>query len=173
QMEFLGFVLDTAAMEIRLPEEKLHHLKSLLWAWIPRKSCSKRELLSLIGSLQHASAVVRPGRVFLRRMIDLSKRQMYLDAPIRLNNDFRADLRWWATFAEGWNSVSIVGPLPSNCGFLADFKCFWIMGLWGLLSPVLVRFLLDSLSIMGRYSNCSKEAVAYCRILRIMGPANE
>ena len=41
QMEVLGFVLDTAAMEIRLPQEKLHHLKSLLWAWIPRKSCSK------------------------------------------------------------------------------------------------------------------------------------
>ena len=105
QMEFLGFVLDTAAMEIRLPKEKLHHLKSLVWVWIPRKSCYKRELLSLIGSLRHASAVVRPGRVFLRRVIDLSKRQMHLDAPMRLNNDFRADLRWWATFAEGWNGL--------------------------------------------------------------------
>ena len=58
-LEFLGFVIDTTAMEMRLPEEKLRHLKSLLEGWISRKSCTKRELLSLIGSLQHAQA--RPG----------------------------------------------------------------------------------------------------------------
>ena len=58
-LEFLGFIIDMTAMEIRLPEEKLCHLKSLLEGWISRKSCTKRELLSLIGSLQHAQA--RPG----------------------------------------------------------------------------------------------------------------
>jgi hypothetical protein len=57
-LEFLGFVIDTIS---RLPEEKLHHLTSLPCAWVSRKSCSKRELLSLIGSLQQASAVVKPG----------------------------------------------------------------------------------------------------------------
>jgi hypothetical protein len=87
-IDFLGFVINTNAMEIRLPEEKLHHLKSLFRAWISRKSCTKWELLSLVGSLQHASTVVKPGRVFLRRMIDLSKCQMHLDAPMRLNADF-------------------------------------------------------------------------------------
>ena len=97
-LEFLGFVIGTAAMEIRLPEEKLHHLKSLLRAWISRRSCTKQELLSLIGSVQHAGAVVKPGRIFLRRIIELSKRQIHLDAPLRLNTEFRADLRWWATF---------------------------------------------------------------------------
>ena len=86
------------AMEIRLPEEKLQRLKSLLRTWLPRKSCTKRELLSLCGSLQHASAVVKPGSMFLQRMIDLSRRHIHLDAPMRLNAEFRADLRWWATF---------------------------------------------------------------------------
>ena len=87
-LEFLGFIIDTMSMEIRLPEEKLQHLKSLLQTWVAKKSCTKRELLSLIGNLQHASAVVKPGRVFLRRMIDLSKRQMHLDAHMRLNTEF-------------------------------------------------------------------------------------
>ena len=58
-------------------------------------------------------------------------------------------------------------------GYLADFRCVGIMGLWSLLPPVLVQFLLDSLSIMGRCSDCSKGAVAYSCILHIMGPANE
>ena len=93
-LEFLGFIIDTMSMEIRLPEEKLQHLKSLLQTWVAKKSCTKRELLSLIGNLQHASAVVKPGRVFLRRMIDLSKRQIHLDAHMRLNMEFRADLHW-------------------------------------------------------------------------------
>ena len=130
-LEFLGFVIDTLAMEIRLPEEKLQHLKSLLRAWASRKSCTKRELLSLIGSLQHASAVVKPGRVFLRRMIDLSKRQMHLDATMRLNTEFRADLRWWATFIELWNGVSIISALcrrPIDDWLTSDASGSWGCG---------------------------------------------
>ena len=100
-----------AAMEIRLPDEKLRYLMSLLWAWIPRKSCSKQELLSLIGSLQHVSVVIRPGRVFLRRMIDLSKHQMHqmhLDAPMRLNKG--VSTHWtgpldWTTGLDYWTRV--------------------------------------------------------------------
>ena len=34
-----------------------------------RRSGTKRELLSLIGQLQHACCVVRPGRTFLPQMI--------------------------------------------------------------------------------------------------------
>ena len=130
-LEFLGFVIDTAAMEIRLPEEKLLHLKSLLRAWISRRSCTKRELLSLIGSLQHASAVVKPGRIFLRRMIDLSKRQMHLDALLRLNAEFRADLRWWATFIGLWNGVSIISALcrrPVDAWLTSDASGSWGCG---------------------------------------------
>ena len=35
--------------EIRLPTEKLDHLKSLISAWKTRKGCRKQELLSLVG----------------------------------------------------------------------------------------------------------------------------
>lgn len=71
-LEFLGILLDTLRMELRL------------WS---RKKCKKRELLSLIGKLAHACKgagsscaeprddhwiahacnVVRVGRIFLRR----------------------------------------------------------------------------------------------------------
>ena len=42
------------AMELRLPQEKLGQLKVMIQDWKARKFCSKRELLSLIGRLQHA-----------------------------------------------------------------------------------------------------------------------
>lgn len=72
KIDFLGFVLDTEALEIRLPEEKLWRIRRTLHAWRNRRSCSNRELLSMIGTLQHASTVVKPGHTFLRRMLDLS-----------------------------------------------------------------------------------------------------
>ena len=130
-LEFLGFLVDSIAMEIRLPEAKLHQLKHILQSWVSRKSCSKRELLSLIGSLQHASAVVKPGRGFLRRMIDLSKRSMHLDAVLRLNAEFRADLHWWATFIESWNGISIMSALccrPVDAWLTSDASGSWGCG---------------------------------------------
>ena len=51
-LSFLGIELDTMAMELRLPQEKLGQLKVMIQDWKARKSCSKRELLSLIGRLR-------------------------------------------------------------------------------------------------------------------------
>ena len=70
----------------------------------------------MIGTLQHASTVVKPGRTFLCRMIDLSKRNVHLDSHMRLNMEFRADLRWWATFIDSWNRVSVLSSLSHNLG---------------------------------------------------------
>ena len=64
-LTFLGILLDTEKMEIRLPQDKLQRLVHLLYVWSNKKACTKRELLSLIGQLQHASRVVPHGRSFL------------------------------------------------------------------------------------------------------------
>ena len=58
---FLGILLDTRKLEMRLPEGKMRALKALLGRWGNKKACRKRELLSLIGRLSHACKIVRPG----------------------------------------------------------------------------------------------------------------
>ena len=68
---FLGIHVDTLAGELRLPQDKLTRLQELLRQWERRKSCTCKELESLIGLLNHACKVIRPGRAFLRCMIDL------------------------------------------------------------------------------------------------------
>jgi hypothetical protein len=65
-MTFLGIEIDTACGQLRLPAEKLARLKALLAQWATRRSCQRRHLESLVGTLQHACQVVRPGRAFLR-----------------------------------------------------------------------------------------------------------
>ena len=105
---FLGFEVDTVAQEVRLPMEKLRRLQREIRSWSSRKSCTKRELLSLVGQLQHTGYVVRPGYTFLRRMISLSTIPKELHHRVRLNAGFRSDLMWWNAFLESWNSKSMM-----------------------------------------------------------------
>ena len=104
---FLGIEIDTVKQELRLPSQKLIRLQETIAAWRGRKRCTKRELLSLIGQLQHASTVVKPGRIFLSQMITLASTLKGLDHHSRLNQAFRSDLEWWHQFLAGWNNVSL------------------------------------------------------------------
>ena len=112
---FLGIELDSVAGEIRLPKEKLERLKREIAWWRNREKCTKKELLSLIGQLQHACCVVKAGRSFLRRMIDLSSSVRELHYSITLNKGFQSDLRWWACFLPSWNGKGMMtGVIPSE-----------------------------------------------------------
>ncbi len=98
KLTFLGIELDTASLTISLPQEKLERLCTMIRDWESKKSCTKRELLSLIGYLQHACLVIKPGRSFLRQMIDLSAGARALHHRVRQNAGFRSDLKWWNCF---------------------------------------------------------------------------
>lgn len=65
-LTFLGIEMDTARMTLRLPVDKLAELKVLVLVstWLERKFCTLKELQSLVGKLQHAGKVIRPGRTF-------------------------------------------------------------------------------------------------------------
>ena len=76
---FLGIEVDTVEGVLRLPQGKLAEMMTLVKEWRGMKSCHKRDLLSIIGSVSHACKVVRAGRSFLRCLIDLS---MTVDRPI-------------------------------------------------------------------------------------------
>ena len=70
---FLGIEIDTQAMEMRLPREKLDKIKQSLDSMKYKRKIRLRELQSLIGLLNFACLVVVPGRTFVRRLIDLTK----------------------------------------------------------------------------------------------------
>lgn len=69
--------------------------------WEERRACKKRELLSLIGS-----KIVRPGRIFLRK---ISCKGSQLDYSIRFTEEFRSDLAWWG------HSVCMDWEEPLGC----------------------------------------------------------
>ena len=110
---FLGIENDTVSGQLRLPRDKLDHLRLLLEEWRQCKHCDRKQLESLIGLLNHPCKVVRSGRSFLRRMIDLLHavhHPHHSKVPIRLNKRFCSDLAWWSAFIGDWNRVSFLHP---------------------------------------------------------------
>ena len=142
---FLGILIDTVAMELRLPPEKLESLMQLLQQWqTPRRKTTKRELLSLIGKLSFAAKVIPAGRIFLRRLIDLSTSVKKLHHHICLTASARADIRWWQDFLPGWNGVSLMlqadwvqasdlqlyTDASGTLGYGAYYNKAWLSGRW-------------------------------------------
>ena len=113
-LEFLGIVLDTSKMELRFSEERIDILRSLLDQWDKRKGCRKRELLSLIGKLAHTCRVVRVGRIFLRRLINLSMQAAKLYRSLHLSTEACADVAWWNTFLVARNRRSMMSASASS-----------------------------------------------------------
>ena len=131
ELEFLGIVLDSHKMEIRLSTEKLVRLQRMIGSWSRKKACTKRELLSLIGHLNHACKVVKPGRPFLRRLIELSTKAKKMHHHLRLNRVTRSDLSWWKFFLDNWNGRGLMAALsrrPPDVTLTSDASGSWGCG---------------------------------------------
>ena len=59
---FLGIELDSVAQVARLPPHKFAATIDLLRASSTKRWCTRKELESLIGSLQHVCKIIPPGR---------------------------------------------------------------------------------------------------------------
>ena len=128
---FLGTTIDTNSQELRLPEEKLKRLLDTLTQWECRKSCTCKELESLIGSLQRACIVIQPGRTFTRNAIPLLKIAKCQCHHIWLSVELRSDLAWWRLFASHWNGTALVTPPNAKrLQITSDASGSWGCGAW-------------------------------------------
>ena len=68
---FLGFIIDTVLMMVRIPEEKLQKLRNLLQPLLYKKKVSFKDLESLTGLMAYCSRAIPSSRAFIRRFYDL------------------------------------------------------------------------------------------------------
>ena len=141
---YLGIEIDSIEQIAKLPADKLSELMSMLDFWCNRRKCTKRELLSLIGKLCFTAKVVRPGRIFLRRLIDLSTSVTELHHHVTLNASAREDIVWWLNFLPLWNEKSMIPECEwtssvdlrlftetsKTLGFGAVYGTHWFSGTW-------------------------------------------
>ena len=138
---YLGIEIDSIKMEFRLPDKKLVKIKALVLQYESATTATKKELQVLAGHLSHASSVVRGGRTFSRRLLNLVK---YLpDSPrsVPLPGWFKPDLSWWANLMETFNGAARVirsqttleghvATDSSMTGFGSVWGSDWFLGTW-------------------------------------------
>lgn len=143
EIEFLGIILDSVKMEARISDERMQDVLSELNKWSNKRRGKKRELLSLLGKLVFISRIIRPGRIFMRRLFDIAKQVRNLNQTVRISNDAHGDIKWWLYTARTWNKKCIFyedGWRYSIDLFLANdasdwgcggvFKTRWFMFPW-------------------------------------------
>ena len=109
---FLDILIDTHRFELCLPLEKLTNLKQLIHLWTETKSCTRKELESLLGHLSHVATILPQGCTFLRSLFSQLQHARAPHHNLRLNLSARADLKWWATFLRDRNGTSFF-PAPT------------------------------------------------------------
>ena len=139
---YLGIEVDTVLGVARLPNDKLLRAQDLVKRWGSKRKATKRELMELIGFLSFAAKVVKPGRIFLRRLIDLSTTVVSMEHYVTLNEEARADVKWWQDFLPSWNGVEFLQGEPvssdelelytdaSGLGFGCVYGNKWALGEW-------------------------------------------
>ena len=118
RITFLGIELDSIAMSLRLPEEKLTSFRKELHSFLQLRRVTKRQLQSLAGRLSWAAGVVKGGRVFLRRIFDKISTLKHASHRTLLGSTVRDDLFWWHTFLATFNGRSmLLDKQPIECAF--------------------------------------------------------
>ena len=103
KIRYLGIDFDSIEMTLSLPQDKLDKLFMELKFFEGKKRATKKQIQRLCGILAHASKVIRGGRVFSRRIIDLLKDLPKGNPRVRIANDFLLDLEWWRQFSSTFN----------------------------------------------------------------------
>ena len=107
RMEFLGTLVDTIKMTLEIAPDRLQELKQILFKWTTLPEVSRKELESLIGKLSFVTNCVRPGRVFLARLI-LALTKFPRFGKRMVTEQMKNDVRWWLQFLDKFNRQSML-----------------------------------------------------------------
>ena len=154
---FLGIEIDSLAMCLRLPDDKLVQIREELDRFRGRKRASRKQLQSLAGKLNFCGSVVYGGRVFSRRIIETINLLKADNHKIRLSGSIRADISWWQSFISDFNGRSLLldhQPINSvftdSCQQAAGgiFDGDWFYCNWALDWPLVANLHINSKEVL-------------------------
>jgi hypothetical protein len=86
-LEYLGIILDKEKLEARLLQDKVNRICEFIKIILHKYSCTKRELLQLLGHMNFATIVIIPGRSFVSYLIELSTSVKELHYYVHINKE--------------------------------------------------------------------------------------
>ena len=112
-IDFLGVHINTVDRRLSLPLVKLEELYTLICSWSNKKRASKKNLQRLVGKLSWAARVIRGGRTFLRRLINLSNKLKGDRHRTWITREARLDIAWWQSCILAFNgSAPFITDIP-------------------------------------------------------------
>lgn len=110
KMEWLCYSVDTEKMEVAIPPYKLGEVVATCFSWLSKDKVNKKMIQSLAGNLVYISNCITPGRKFTARILatlrTLKDRQW-----TTIDKEFKADLRWFASYAASANGIFMFPPV--------------------------------------------------------------
>jgi hypothetical protein len=134
QVTFLGIGIDSVTYSLELNADKLKLFQHMLMQFSQRKRASLRQLQQLAGRLNWASQVVKGGRTYLRRILDIIRPLKQAHHKVILPRSFFADIAWWLQFLQTFNGKCLAlnhAPFnhvfidASNTGSGFVYNCDW------------------------------------------------
>lgn len=113
-VKFVGVLIDSIQMEVRLCPEKLANISARLADISSGHKVKQRDLESLAGLLAWACKVVYGGRTFMRRIWDALATAQAPHHHVRLQAEARADLQWWAENLPQFNGKATILPAEAT-----------------------------------------------------------
>lgn len=132
RITYLGVTFDSTNMSVSLPQSKMDRLHREISFFMNKNRATKRQIQQLCGILAHCSKVVKGGRRFSHRIIELLKGWPPTQKRIRLNDRFKHDLCWWQDFSQIFNGKNLM--VSYNYGLGPSFYTDACIAGYGMLT---------------------------------------
>ena len=99
---FLGLLYNLRDLTLALPADKITRVLAIIEEWLDREHCSKKQLQSLLGLMNHLTTVVHAGRPFTSALLDILKLDQF---PHEVTVHLKQDLHTWRQFLQSRHAV--------------------------------------------------------------------
>ena len=107
KMVFLGVLFDTEKLTLEVSRERVDECMNMLDEWLDKREVRRKEIESLVGKLAFMAACVRPGRLFMSRVLEFLSGLPKV-GKVEVPESVRRDLLWWKVFLPQYNGVSMM-----------------------------------------------------------------
>ena len=101
-------------MLFEVPADRLSDLKTELLQWTQFSTFTWRQLQSLLGKLSFVTACVRPGRIFMSRLLNRLCSLPSNQSRFPVTSDMLSDIDWWLTFLPHFNGSAMIALRPRD-----------------------------------------------------------
>ena len=116
-IQYLGFLIDSRGMRIKLTEQKVTQMVVTCRAIQEKQSLSVQELAKLIGKMTAAFPAIFPAPLWYRELQRLKnqaiQKEQSFEGLVKLNQEALLELQWWSTKMNLMNGKSVSTQDPS------------------------------------------------------------